>query len=326
MRWYPLTFHPIFQERIWGGRALAELFGKPLPPEAPVGESWEISDRPDAVSRVANGPWAGWDLHTLLQIHAREILGRAPAPAGRFPLLVKILDAREVLSVQVHPPPAVAARLGGEPKTELWYVAHAGPEAEVFAGLKAGVTREEFERRLRTGAVAECLHRLPVRPGDALFVPSGRVHALGAPLVIFEIQQNSDTTYRVFDWNRTGPDGRPRKLHRAEALASIDFADYEPGLVNSPWQRDGPAQSRVLADDPLFQVTEYRSPGPGQWRWTEDRAGVVGVVSGELRLIPEAGGESPSLKPGAFALLPPAAAPVRLETDGPATWLLAHPG
>ena len=211
MTLYPLTFHPIFKERVWGGRNLEQLYQKALPPQKPIGESWEISDRPGDASVIANGPLAGKDLRWLMERHAVELLGREKAGDERFPLLVKILDAQEKLSLQVHPPADKAAELGGEPKTELWYVADATPEAELFAGLKRGVTRTEFERKLADGTVAECFHRLAVEKSDVMFLPSGRVHALGAGSVIFEIQQNSDTTYRVFDWNRAGLDGRPRE-------------------------------------------------------------------------------------------------------------------
>src|SRR5215472_1402742 len=228
---YPLTFRPIFKERVWGGRDLERLFRKPLPASSLIGESWEIADRPGDISLIDNGPLAGRDLRWLMEQHRAELLGAATAPQGKFPLLIKILDARQTLSVQVHPPARHAARLGGEPKTELWYIAAAAPDAKLFVGLKRGVSRADFETKIRNGSVAECLHSISVKAGDAMFLPSGRVHAIGAGLVIFEIQQNSDTTYRVFDWNRAGLDGKPRPLHVAESLASIDFDDFEPSVL-----------------------------------------------------------------------------------------------
>src|SRR2546427_778804 len=243
---YPLTFHPLLKERVWGGRKLAEIYHKPLPPGVPIGESWEISDRPGDVSVIANGPLAGKDLHWLIEQHAQELLGSAGLQHGRFPLLIKILDAEEKLSLQVHPPPEQAHELGGEPKTEMWYIADAAPGAELFVGLKRGVTREQFEQKIRDGSVEACVHRLNVHAGDAMFLPSGRLHAIGAGLVIFEIQQNSDTTYRVFDWNRLGLDGKPRALHVEESLASINFDDFEPGLIRAASRTDGPAHVRLL--------------------------------------------------------------------------------
>src|ERR1041385_1846984 len=252
---YPLVFHPIFKERVWGGRKLETLYAKTLPPKRPIGESWEISDRPGDISVIANGPLRGKDLHWLMENHGKELLGTAPPANARFPLLIKILDAQDILSLQVHPPAHKAPELGGEAKTEMWYVAQADANAELFVGLKRGIARGHFEEKLRSGAVAECFHRLPVGSGDAMFLPSGRVHALGAGLVIFEIQQNSDTTYRVFDWNRKGLDGKPRELHVEQALASIDFNDFEPSLLSAQARQIGPAvMVRSLVNDPLFKV------------------------------------------------------------------------
>ena len=180
-----------------------------------------------------------------MENHAAELLGDAkPAAGNRFPLLCKILDAREKLSLQVHPPANKAAELGGEPKTEMWFIADAAPGAELYVGLKRGVTRAEFEKKIRTAAWPNVFIAFPCSAGDAMFLPSGRVHAIGAGLVIFEIQQNSDTTYRVFDWNRVGLDGKPRELHVAQSLASIDFNDFEPKLVQSKFA-GGECQNRV---------------------------------------------------------------------------------
>ena len=246
-------------ERVWGGRRLDALYGKALPPAVPIGESWEISDRPGAMSVIANGPLAGKDLRWLMQHHAAALLGPRLARRHKaFPLLIKILDAQDKLSLQVHPPRRVAARLGGEPKTEMWFITHAEPGADLYVGLKRGVTRAEFERRIEDGTVARCFQRLRVRAGDAMFLPSGRVHAIGAGNVIFEIQQNSDTTYRVFDWNRVGLDGTPRDLHVAESLASIDFADVEPPLIRRTPARGAAGSTRRLVDDPLFRIEHRR--------------------------------------------------------------------
>jgi len=234
---YPLTFHPLLKERVWGGRNLERLYRKPLPGVVPIGESWEITDRPEGVSVVANGPLAGRTLRGLMERHATDLLGPASAPGGRFPLLIKILDAEEKLSLQVHPPARCAVALGGEPKTEMWYVAEGRPGAGLFAGLRRGTTRADFERKMKDSTVVDCFHRIEVRHGDAMFLPSGRVHALGAGNVIFEIQQNSDTTYRVFDWNRVGLDGQARALHVEQSLACIDFNDFEPGQFPGGPQR-----------------------------------------------------------------------------------------
>jgi mannose-6-phosphate isomerase len=299
---YPLTFQPIFKERIWGGRNLERLYQKSLPEQVPIGESWEITDRPEDVSVIANGPLAGADLRWLMEHHEPELLGKSPSQRGRFPLLIKLLDAREKLSLQVHPPPAIARQFGGEPKTEMWYIADATPAADLFAGLRKGVTRAEFEQKIKTGQVAECFHRLPVKTGDALFLPSGRVHAVGAGNVIFEIQQNSDTTYRVFDWNRVGLDGKPRELHLERSLASIDFDDFEPTLITSKYSLNPTFAVRFLVDHPLFRVDACRVKRGERFYLRSDSVQVLGVLRGRLALA--GGGEEMVLPPGRFAMLP----------------------
>ncbi len=302
MTLYPLTFKPILKERVWGGRNLERLYHKPLPPDVPIGESWEISDRPGDASVVANGPLAGRDLRWLMENHATELLGGQHKKTDRFPLLIKILDAQEKLSLQVHPPADKAAQLGGEPKTEFWYVADATPEAELFVGLKQGVTRAEFERKIKDGTVADCFHRIAVQKGDAMFLPSGRVHALGGGNVIFEIQQNSDTTYRVFDWNRVGLDGKPRELHVAQSLASINFNDFEPRLIESMYSRNAVLKVRYLVDDPLFRIDACQVKRGERFHLRSDGLQIIGLLRGRLEI-----GHNESkllLNAGEFALLP----------------------
>lgn len=301
---YPFTFEPRFKERVWGGRNLERLYGKKLPPGKPIGESWEISDRPGDASVIANGPLAGRDLRWLMENHGRQLLGQTRALNGRFPLLIKLLDAQEKLSLQVHPPPPKAAELNGEPKTEMWFIADAAPEAELYAGLRYGVSRADFERRIQDGSVADCFHRIPVKTGDAMFLPSGRVHAIGAGLVIFEIQQNSDTTYRVFDWNRVGLDGRPRELHLAESLASIDFADFEPSPV-SPKISEAPQLSiHRLVQDPLFGVELWKPKAGAAALFRKTRMQILAAVEGKVVVACAEPACQVELLPGQFCLIP----------------------
>ena len=316
---YPLTFRPIFKERVWGGRELERLYHKPLPPGVPIGESWEISDRPGDASVITNGTLAGKDLRWLMENHAADLLGKAKPPSGRFPLLIKILDAQDKLSLQVHPPPVKAAELGGEPKTELWYVAEAAPGAELYVGLKRGVTRAKFEQRIKAGTVAECFHRVSVRPGDAMFLPSGRVHALGAGLVIFEIQQNSDTTYRVFDWNRLGLDGKPRELHIPQSLASIDFSDYEPALLPRALAQSGAQKIRPLVRDPLFAVEAQELVAGASAPLRPTKMQIVALLAGGVQVSDGAG--TLALAAGQFCLIPASLAQVTLRAETPATFL-----
>jgi len=299
---YPLIFHPIFKERVWGGRNLERLYQKSIPPSLAIGESWELTDRPEGVSVIANGALAGTTLRELMTRHRQEILGKGAATSGPFPLLIKILDAAETLSVQVHPPAAVAPQLGGEPKTEMWYIADATPQAALYAGLKRGVTRAEFEMRISNGTVADCLHKISVRAGDAMFLPSGRLHAIGAGNVIFEIQQNSDTTYRVFDWNRTGLDGKPRELHIEQSLKSIDFEDFEPGLIKSIYSRNRTMSVRYVVDDPLFRVDAYQVKRGLRWYLRSEAVQILGVLRGGIE-IHHGDGVVP-IEPGGFCLLP----------------------
>jgi mannose-6-phosphate isomerase len=321
---YPLTFRPIFKERIWGGRSLERLYGKNLPAGVPIGESWEISDRPGDASVIANGPLAGKDLRWLMTHHERELLGKAKSANGHFPLLIKILDAQEKLSLQVHPPANKAVNLKGEPKTEAWYIADAAPGAELYVGLKRGVTRAEFEEKIKTGAVAECFHRVPVKAGDTMFLPSGRVHAIGAGLVIFEIQQNSDTTYRVFDWNRVGLDKKPRELHVAESLASIDFADFEPGLATAEFTENKKVTRRQLVADKLFYIEEFRVSAGADFGIDSNWPRIVAAVKGKLLVTGHA--VEVALSPGEFCLIPADVKRAAVHAVGDGVLLMATAG
>jgi mannose-6-phosphate isomerase len=321
---YPLTFHPIFKERIWGGREIERLYGKKLPTGKPIGESWEISDRPGDESVIANGKFAGKNLRWLMENYARELLGNAkPAKGNRFPLLCKILDAREKLSLQVHPPAGKAAELKGEPKTEMWFIANAAPGAELYVGLKHGVTRADFEKKISNDSVADCFHKISVRASDTMFLPSGRVHAIGAGLVIFEIQQNSDTIYRVFDWNRVGLDGKPRDLHVAQSLASIDFNDFEPKLVETKPTpiANSTYKLRKLVQDPLFNVYEMTVATAGFLLMKGGTMRIITVVKGAVK-VTCAGCENPvELLPGQFCLLSASLTMPEVETKPNTTYL-----
>ncbi len=248
----PLTFEPIFQERMWGGQRLESEFHKKLPPQKHIGESWEIVDRTEAQSVVANGPLRGSTLHELWTRHREEIFGEVPE-TPRFPLLIKIIDAQEKLSLQVHPADDAATRLGGEPKSEFWYVAGAD-ETELFLGFRKPITREKFEEAVRDGAVLDYVHKIAVRAGDAVFLPAGRVHATGAGNLLIEIQQNSDTTYRIFDWHRIDPTtGKQRELHVQRAIQCIDFEDVQPKLIE--------ARGELLVSHSLFEIQKWTLDG-----------------------------------------------------------------
>ena len=271
----PIVFEPIAMERVWGGHRFESLLGKAIPTGTPVGELWEIVDREDAQSVVHTGAMRGSSLHDLWSGARAEVFGDdyLADPSLRFPLLVKLLDARERLSVQVHPPLHMAAALGGDPKTEVWYFLDALPGARIYAGLKEGVTRGDFEKALREGGVEQTLHEIRVKTGESIFIPSGRLHAIGEGNLIVEVQQNSDTTYRVFDWNRVGLDGKPRALHIEESLASIDFEDFEPPVRS--------ASDTEIAACPFFHVEKVRLESAREVR-PQGCFALVSVVAGRV--------------------------------------------
>ncbi len=320
MTLYPFTFRPRLKHRPWGGRRLGELYGKPLGREQQVGESWEISDRPDDESVVANGECRGKTLRWLMETHGKALLGWKPTKSERFPWLCKILDARQDLSLQVHPPARLAAKLKGEPKTEMWYVADADPGASLYVGLRRGITRAQFEKRSRDGTVANCFHQHAVKRGDVMFLPSGRVHAIGGGQVIFEIQQNSDTTYRVFDWNRTGKDGKPRELHLEQSFASIDFKDFEPELVGYGTRRVGEAAVRKLVRHKLFHIDHWTLPA-GATAVGGVGLKVLAVVEGEVTVVSD--GVKLRLKAGRYCLIPASVKGFELRTRDGGQWLQA---
>jgi len=243
-----LRFESIYQERVWGGQAIARAFGRTLPPGRVIGESWEVVDRPEAQSVIRDGPYAGRTLRAIIEAHGGEVMGPRWNPARPFPILVKWLDCRERLSLQVHPPAEKAPALGGAPKTENWFIADTAPGAALIVGLRPGVTRAQFEQAAAGGTLEQCLNRLPLAPGDSILVRSGTVHAIDAGNLILEIQQNSDTTYRVYDWGRTGLDGKPRQLHWREALESIRWDAPDPRPVRAA------PEPAVLAACPEFRL------------------------------------------------------------------------
>ena len=223
MKIYPLKFEPIFKHRIWGGQRLREVFGKELPENEKIGESWELADLPNDKTLIANGELSGQTLARAIGNHPVEITGREYF-TGPFPLLIKFLDAQDVLSVQVHPDEQTCKLLGeGEPKTECWYIIAAEPGSYIYKGLKKGVTKPEFTEAIIEGGVEDLLAKIPVEAGECHFLPAGTAHAIGPGLLIAEIQLPSDTTYRIFDWNRVDKNGNPRRLHIKQALESIHF-------------------------------------------------------------------------------------------------------
>lgn len=308
---YPLQFEPIFKTRIWGGRALESVLGREIP-DGPVAESWEIAAHANGDTAVTAGPLAGQTLSQVLDKWGEKLVGsrnREALELGRFPLLIKFLDANRWLSVQVHPDDAYGlAHEGDLGKTEMWVVLHAQPQAEVIFGLKQGVGQADFAQAVAEGRVEETLHRVVVTPGDVIFVPAGTVHALGPGVIVAEIQQNSDTTYRIYDWGRTDADGRPRDLHTEKALEVIDWAQIEPSPVQ-PLPRSGAPRGigvEEIGCCAYFQ-TERVVMGGGRTytgACTGDTFEIWAVLSGQVEL--EWTGGRLSLSGVSWVLLPAA--------------------
>ena len=243
-------FEPIYKERVWGGAEIRNYLGRDTPPSNHLGESWEIVDRKEDNSVVSNTDFKGLPLRELLRKEADQVMGPGWPRDLPFPLLVKWLDCSQRLSLQVHPPAEVAERLGGEPKTENWYVAKATEDAGLFIGLRRNTSPEAFHRSLAENTAESLCHRVSSRAGDSILVESGRMHAIDAGNLILEIQQNSDTTYRVYDWDREGLDGRPRELHVENSMQCIDFTDFEP----SPIHTSEEVGFETIADSKFFRI------------------------------------------------------------------------
>ena len=307
-----LRFQPIYQQRVWGGNQLAHIFGRALPPDEPIGESWDLVDREEAQSVVASGPFAGQTLRQVMHTHSEYIMGKGWERDKPFPILVKWLDCKERLSLQVHPPATVANALKGEPKAENWFIAGVGPGASLIAGLKRGTTREQFKQAIQNNSLESYCHRFEVDAGGSIFIPSGRIHAIDAGNLILEIQENSDTTYRVYDWGRVGLDGQPRALHIEASLESIDFDDFEPAPIPS---KKG---DQLLVNCPQFRIQKLeRSQGEPSFLSPKGHPRLLSVVKGTVIDL-ESGGRVNS---GDTVLLP-AGADFELSFENEVQYLL----
>jgi mannose-6-phosphate isomerase len=312
----PLRFHPYLRPMVWGGRRLGSVLGKALPPEGAYGESWEVSDHALHHSVVAAGPLAGRSLRELMTEQRPALLGPAVEQSACFPWLIKFLDANDWLSVQVHPDErAVGALWPGEgSKTEAWFVVDAAPGSRVFAGLLPGVGRDRLRAALKAGTVADCLHSFAPRPGDCVFLPAGTVHAVGGGVLIAEVQQTSDATFRLFDWNRRDSRGQLRTLHIEEGLASIHWEQGPVAPVHVPGFPAAGGRRRIpLVRCPYFHL-EYVQDSEPFPLGGKSRLHAVLVLRGGGRLSTAAGQEE--LRTGQTWLLPAALPPAECRPEG----------
>ncbi|MER2600310.1 MAG: type I phosphomannose isomerase catalytic subunit [Caldilineales bacterium] len=326
---YPLTFTPVLKSYLWGGRNLQHKLGRTLPDALIVAESWEIAAHEDGAALVNNGPYAGQTLSALTATLGLDLIGRHSAWAqarGKFPLLVKLLDAHTALSVQVHPDDAYAqAHEGNElGKTEMWVVLHAEPNAEIILGLRAGVGAAQLCHSVADNTLHQHLHRVRVQAGDHICVPAGTLHAIMGGLLIAEIQQNSNATYRVYDWGRTDAAGTPRALHLEKALAVLDFSRSEPGLCAAqplPAAAGAPAATReLLCHNRYFTTERITLPAGEQWQGecNGDTLEIWGVLSGEVNVNRQ------TLAAVQFCLLPAALGLYTITATSAATLLRTY--
>ncbi len=297
----PLVFDPRYWNRLWGGRSLQTRFGRQIP-DGLVGESWEISTHSLHLSRVAEGPFVGRSLAELWQSHRVELSGTSHLPPNApFPLLVKLLDCQQPLSVQVHPNAEQAAKLCPHErgKSEAWVVLDTGPNARLLAGFKHGVTRDDLLAALREGRVDACLHELRPQVGDCILIPAGVPHAIVGPLVLLEVQPTSDATFRLFDWNRVDLNGQPRTLHINESLAAIDWQCGPIDPVNS-MTYSGTGSTRLL-NSAEFALDRF--VGKGVLDITYPSLAVCLLVSGRATLQDRSGYRR-SFVPGETVLIP----------------------
>jgi len=317
----PLRFKPIFKPALWGGNRLRELFGAP-PSSEPTGEVWVLSDCVDRPSVVAGGPLAGATLRELMEKMPDRLLGRSKPADGRFPLLVKFLEARQPLSVQVHPTDEQARRLEGPAaagKTEAWVILEAEPDAWVYAGLPPAATEDTLRRAVLRGDVADLLYAHAPHPGDCFLLPAGTVHAVGGGVVLFEVQQTSDLTYRLYDWGRADPKtGKPRELHLEKGLACVDYGQGPCRPARPTAEVRGRAKLVPLAECKYFTLG----------RWDTARPFLTGAA-GSCRVLAWADGRAAirhraaeyPIGPGDVWLLPAETGPVQVVPDGPAVIL-----
>jgi mannose-6-phosphate isomerase len=318
---YPLRLAPILKSYLWGGRKLAGL-GKSLAPGATCAESWEVADHGSERSIVLTGPLKGRSLADVAAQFGHELYGRH-FPQTRFPLLVKFLDAAQRLSVQVHPDDARAARLDppDQGKTEAWVVLDKEPGSVLYVGLKRGFDRPALQRELARGACELCLHTIEPAVGDCVLLPAGTVHAVGAGLLLYEIQQQSDTTYRLFDWNRLDAQGRPRPLHVQEALEAIDYS-LGPGQLRTPTPTDNPGVAQLVSCD-KFVLRRWELPEMAKTAIAgDDRFHILSVIAGSVSIWGDPAGQP--MRTGDTALLPAAVGPLELTAHAPSTILEAH--
>lgn len=305
---YPFLFEPNLHTVVWGGQRLTAFKGLPKS-DVPIGESWEVSAVPSSTSIIANGDLAGKDLNTVIEEHPEEVLGRAVSLRyhGQLPLLVKFIDARKDLSIQVHPNDAMAQREHGKMgKSEMWYIIDAQPGSFLYAGFNKEISPEEYKEHIRNNTITEVLAKHTVRPGDVFYLPAGRVHAIGAGILLAEVQQSSDVTYRIYDYNRAGLDGKPRELHTEQAARALDFHVLDEYRT---FYSDRLNRANLVIDSPYFTIRVTESTGAFHRNLVKYDSFVICMcMEGDCRIRIRKTGYTIDLPHGNSALIPAAIA------------------
>jgi mannose-6-phosphate isomerase len=321
MHLYPLRIAPIYQYRLWGGRRLGEILPEPLPGSDPIGEAWILSDRDDYASQIANGALSGRTIHEVMRRFPEQLMGRLASRFNRFPLLLKFLDAREMLSVQVHPSAAHPDLIpsGETSKTEAWIVIEAEKGSCIYAGLRSGTTADSLRQSLNDGTIADHLVRIAPKPGDAVFIPAGTVHTLGKGVVVFEVQQNSDVTFRLYDWGHVDPKTKKlRPLQIEQAFACIEFGPSDSGIVAARVETTTPVERKRLFDCPAFLLWRLLGKDPFTVGATAEPRVLV-CIGGSGQVIHQ--GTPYAVGKGDVWLLPAEAGECAFQPSGEATLL-----
>ena len=321
MNSYPIYFNPIFKEKVWGGNNLHSILDKNVPQGKLIGESWEIVDRGNDVSVISNGAYAGQTLRTIIEKYGTGLVGtdRSLDSFGRFPIMIKFLDATQKLSVQVHPDDRLATEFGetDSGKSELWCVLHAQPGAKIQYGCADSLKYLDHSTRL-TKDHENLFHYIPVKRGDIINIPAGQVHALLSGCLVFEVQRNSDITYRLYDWERTGIDGKPRDLHLEKGLCSIKLPQIETVNRNI---FDNPSANPILFENDFFSV-HYHNASLAYSDYCDGRTfKIIAVVQGNGSISYENSSKQLALQTGDVVLLPAALGEYTVKSDTTIHWL-----
>ena len=305
---YPLLFHPNLHSVVWGGNRLRPYKGME-PSNEPIGESWEVSAVPTSTSIISNGMWAGRDLISVISEHPDAILGKAVNEKyqGKLPLLVKFIDAKKDLSIQVHPDDEMAMREHGKMgKSEMWYIIKADEGAHLYAGFRQEITPEEYQRRIADGTITDVLADHQVKPGDVFYLPAGRVHAICGGILLAEVQQSSDVTYRIYDYNRPGMDGKPRELHTELAAKALDY-HVEQNYRTEYTETDNRALH--IIDSPYFDVRVMEVSEPFHRNLLKYDSFIISMcIEGDCKIRVRSTGDEIILHEGCSTLIPAAIA------------------